>query len=196
MHALCFYCGRRRRRQRTGLKSVHTSHSQSHRPITRSLTHTHSNHFLTFSLTCSLKLQSLQQHFRRLVNFSVWHRISHNAHTPLTPAVVKVVRKAVWRDPAWLRILYGICQKFHGFLSLTLEQTEKWSLGFTLGVDHTKARLMLSPSVCKAHSKGLLVSFWVKTTPTCKPYRGMETMLMRTSPQWKTQNRMVFNVLQ
>lgn len=64
--------------------------------------------------------------------------MSHDANTPLTPAVVKIVRKAFWRDPAWLRILYGTRQDFHGFLSLTSEQTEKWSLGFTLGVDHTK----------------------------------------------------------
>ena len=51
--------------------------------------------------------------------------MSHDANTPLTPAVVKIVRKAFWRDPAWLRILYGTRQDFHGFLSLTSEQTEK-----------------------------------------------------------------------
>ena len=61
--------------------------------------------------------------------------MSHDAHTPLTPAVVKIVRKAFWRDPAWLRILYGIRQEFHGFLSLTSER-----------------------------KSGLLVSLWVLTT--------------------------------
>ena len=40
------------------------------------------------------------------------------------PAVVKIVRKAFWRDPAWLRILYGTRQDFHGFLSLTSEHTQ------------------------------------------------------------------------